>query len=270
MTRPTCQPIHTFPAAAARKLTYFFTDIDDTLSSDGQITSMAYQAVWELHQAGIKVVPVTGRPAGWCDMIARMWPVEAVIGENGAFYFHYDRTSRRMIREFFQTEDQRREGKRRLAELQHQVLEQVPGCDISADQPYRIADLAIDFCEDVDPLDDQSIAKICELATDLSLTWKVSSIHVNCWYGEFDKVTCLKKFLAKHCETTLKHFQNSMVYIGDSPNDEPMFAEVENSIAVANINRFLDSLDHLPAYITTSPSGQGFQEAVRHILRSQV
>ncbi|HPQ41511.1 MAG TPA: HAD-IIB family hydrolase [bacterium] len=266
MTPESCLPIHRFPPSAARKLHYFFHDIDDTLSSGGRITSDAYAALWDLHQAGIRVVPVTGRPAGWCDHIARMWPVEAVIGENGAFYFAYDRTHRTMHRVFLQSDTDRRRGHHLLESLRDRVLREVPGSAVSADQPYRLADLAIDFCEDVEPLDPESIDAICRIAGELGLTWKVSSIHVNCWYGHFDKLTCLKHFLSRHCGSSLAEMQDTMVFIGDSPNDEPMFSEVLQSIAVANIRECLHRLTHHPAYITRAASGDGFREAVDTIL----
>src|SRR4051812_18334202 len=72
-------------------------DIDDTLSTEGQLTADAYEALWRLKAAGHAVVPITGRPAGWCDHIARFWPVDAVVGENGAFTFYMEGGVRRRI-----------------------------------------------------------------------------------------------------------------------------------------------------------------------------
>lgn len=261
-----CRPIRHFPASAAEHLRFFFHDIDDTLTTDGRLTAPAFAALWDLHRAGIRVIPVTGRPAGWCDHIARMWPVDAVIGENGAFYFAYDRIHRTMHRSFLQSESDRQQGTALLETLREQVLRDVPGCAVSADQSYRLADLAIDFCEDVEPLDSRAIDAICRIAGDLGLTWKVSSIHVNCWYGNFDKLSCLKHFLRDHAGRTLNDLQDSMIFIGDSPNDEPMFSEVTQTIAVANIRNCLDRLTYLPAYITEGSSGEGFREAVDTIL----
>ena len=74
-----------------RRLEWFFTDIDDTLTSGGLLPPESFEALWMLHESGIRVVPVTGRPAGWCDHIARMWPVSGVVGENGSFFFRYDK-----------------------------------------------------------------------------------------------------------------------------------------------------------------------------------
>ena len=81
-----------------------FCDIDDTLTTDGHLTAAAYAALDALKTAGKLVIPITGRPAGWCDHIARMWPVDAVVGENGAFYFQYDRHARKLIKRFLDDE----------------------------------------------------------------------------------------------------------------------------------------------------------------------
>jgi HAD superfamily hydrolase (TIGR01484 family) len=78
------KPLSMLPEPARREMRCVFTDIDDTLSTRGRITAEAYAAMERLHAAGYLVIPVTGRPAGWCDHIARMWPVDAVVGENGA------------------------------------------------------------------------------------------------------------------------------------------------------------------------------------------
>jgi hydroxymethylpyrimidine pyrophosphatase-like HAD family hydrolase len=199
-----------------------------------------------------------------------MWPVKGVIGENGAFYFSYDRTQNRMNRVYLLTEEERREGQRRLKTIRRRVLTEVPGCRISADQPYRIADLAIDFREDVEPLSKEDIRKICQIAGEEGATYKVSSIHVNCWYGDHNKVACLKRFLQDFASQSFEAAQSSIVFVGDSPNDEPMFQELEHSIAVANIKHFLSDLQYYPTYITTQEAAEGFTEAVEVILRKRM
>src|SRR5438094_2047474 len=131
-----------WPAAARRAICFVLLDIDDTLTTDGRLTAAAYDALERLSRRGLRVIPVTGRPAGWCDLIARFWPVDAVIGENGAFYFRYDRETRTMIRRFWLGEEERQEARRRLDRLGAQILAAVPGARLAADQPYRAADLA--------------------------------------------------------------------------------------------------------------------------------
>src|SRR6478609_6593746 len=139
------------------------TDIDDTVSTEGTLTGEAYAALEALKKAGLLVVPVTGRPAGWCDHIARFWPVDAVVGENGAFWMWHDDAQRRLRTRFVLDEAARAEGKRRLDAVRAQVLREVPGSGIASDQPYRAADLAIDFCEDVAPLPHDEIIHIVKI-----------------------------------------------------------------------------------------------------------
>ena len=67
-----------------KEIRYVFTDIDDTLTDNGSLRASAYSAIEALDNAGIAVIPITGRPAGWCDLIARFWPVRGVVGDIAA------------------------------------------------------------------------------------------------------------------------------------------------------------------------------------------
>jgi hypothetical protein len=259
-------PVREIPAGVCRSLEFFFTDIDDTMTEGGLLPDGAYSALWDLHRAGIRVVPVTGRPAGWCDHIARMWPVDGVIGENGAFYFIYDRKAKRMRREYAQSADERGRGRAALERVRRETLLEVPGCAVAADQAYRIADLAIDFREDVPPLDEAAVDRICEIAHRNGAVCKVSSIHVNCWYGDYDKISCLKKYIDREFGLTVEKSRERTIFIGDSPNDEPSFREIKYSVGVANIRDFLQRLKNPPRYITEKESAEGFAETARIIL----
>ena len=249
-----------------RNVEYIFTDIDDTITTEGMMPASTLEDVWRLSSAGISVVLVTGRPAGWCDYFARMWPISGIIGENGAFYFSYDKELKKMTRVYLQTDSERKSGKERLDKLSKRVLLEVPGCGISADQPFRIADLAIDFCEDVAPLEDYAIDNICRIIEEEGAVYKVSSIHINCWYGDYDKLICFNRFLIDFTGNTLQGMQDKVIYIGDSPNDEPMFEKLKYSVAVHNIVNFLDRMDSFPAYKSSKDSGEGFKEIVETIL----
>ncbi len=263
-------PISDIPVPLCKGLKTLFTDIDDTITTEGLLTAESFAALWRLHDAGIEVVVVTGRPAGWCDHIARMWPVAAVIGENGAFYYSYDRTARtrEMKRVFLISEQERRAGQEKLERVRQRVLKEVPGCKIAADQSFRTTDLAVDFCEDVvPPLSSGEIDTICRIAESEGAIYKISSIHVNIWYGSFDKVSGVRRFLAdRGVDLTSPDIQDRVMFCGDSPNDEPMFAALRHSIAVANIRNFIDRLQTYPAYITEAESAAGFVEAVQTIL----
>ncbi len=245
-----------------RGITTILLDIDDTLTTQGKLTAQAYAALELLHVAGKRVVPVTGRPAGWCDHIARMWPVDAVIGENGAFYFFFadGRLHRR-----FQDEPSVRAGKReRLKALAQSILAAVPGSSLASDQPYRESDIAIDYCEDVAPLPAQTAERIAALMRDGGLTAKVSSIHVNGWFGGYDKLAMARTLFAERYGCALEQAQESVLFVGDSPNDVPMFAFFDNSVGVANVRRF--AMATPPKYVTANDAGAGFVELVAHLL----
>ncbi len=255
-----------FDREAARGFEGIFFDIDDTFTTGGKIPASAFSALWDLKQSGLKLVPITGRPAGWCDHIARMWPVDAVVGENGAFYFWLDAKAGKLKRRYMDPEPVRRERRVRLRRIEADILRSVPGAAVASDQMYREADLAIDFCEDVPPLDWPAIERICEIFRQHGATWKVSSIHVNGWYGDYDKLrmTCL--MAAELWGMDLDADRGRFLFCGDSPNDEPMFAFFPWSVGVHNVLRFVDRMRHLPAYVTACEGGEGFAEIARRVL----
>jgi hypothetical protein len=248
----------------ARAVSAVLTDIDDTLTTDGKLTAEAYSALERLQQAGFRVVPVTGRPAGWCDHIARMWPVDAVVGENGAFYFYY--ANGRLERRFRHDEAARAEKRARLKAIAERILAAVPGCALASDQPYRETDLAIDYCEDVPPLPLSAAEQIAALMREAGLTAKVSSIHVNGWFGDYDKLATARRLFAERFALDLDHANRQVVFAGDSPNDAPMFGFFHNSVGVANVRKFEKVLAAKPRFITQAPAGAGFQELAQHLL----
>lgn len=260
------KPIHDFPKKTRQQIKYVLTDIDDTLTLDGKLPAVAYSAMERLQKAGLKVVPITGRPAGWCDHIARMWPVDGLVGENGAFYFYYDSTERKMVRSYWRSDQQRREDQLKLAALREQILHEVPGCRVSVDQPYREADLAIDFCEDVQPLSMQEVQRIVSIFEAAGAVAKISSIHVNGWFGDYDKLAMTKRFFSEVFQVDLDSRKKAVIFSGDSPNDAPMFSFFPNGVGVANIRQFADDLQDKPAWITEKPGGYGFAEMVDILL----
>ena len=235
-----------------------FTDIDDTLTIDGQLPAQSYEMLWKLSDAGIDIIPVTGRPAGWCEMIARMWPVLGVVGENGALSFQYK--NKKMNRYFLVEERQRVENRHKLDTIAQEIFKEVPGAALASDQFTRLFDLAIDFCEDVPALSDSDVKKIVSVFQKHGATAKVSSIHVNGWFGDYDKRKMCEVFYEKNFHQTLASNQQKAAFIGDSPNDEPLFQFFENSVAVANILKFEKDLKHKPAFVCSKKGGLGFVE----------
>ena len=245
-------------------LEVIFTDIDDTLTHHGKLKANAYQALWELNEAGLKVVPITGRPAGWCELIARIWPVYGVVGENGAFYFRYE--NKKMHRWYAKSEDEWESDRDKLKTLETEILKEVPGTAVASDQFSRIADLAIDFSEDVEPLSQEDVRRIVDIFQKHGAQAKVSSIHVNGWFGDYNKLTTTKVFAEKVLGFDEEEMKSKCCFCGDSPNDEPMFAYFPLSFGVANIKDF--QLDSEPRFVAPSKGGDGFSEIAQVILSS--
>lgn len=243
-----------------------FTDIDDTLTDEGQLHADAYASLWKLHDAGIRVVPVTGRPAGWCEMIARFWPVHGVVGENGGFYFRYDPKARKMKRHFVFDEKTMAKNREQLEMIRYEVLRNVRGCAIASDQFSRLMDLAVDFAEDVGPLAESDVQEIVRTFEKHGAVAKVSSIHVNGWFGKYDKLSMTKIFCERELGFKFDDENASLAFCGDSPNDEPMFEAFKNSFAVANIVNFAGRLKHKPAFVSSQNGGHGFVQIAQRLL----
>lgn len=260
------RPLAECPTEQLSSLNGLLADIDDTITTDGKLTADAYSAMEQLRATGLRFVPITGRPAGWCDHIARMWPVDAVVGENGAFWFRYDHNRRTMSRWFAKSEASRRSDRSRLHEIGEEILREVPGASISADQLYREADLAIDFCEDIPRLPEECIERIVEIMKSHGMTVKVSSIHVNGWFGTYDKLSTTLDMLSNAFGGAMGEAAGRYAYIGDSPNDEPMFRHFDCTVGVANVADFAARMQTLPRYVTIERGGSGFAEFVRRIV----
>jgi HAD superfamily hydrolase (TIGR01484 family) len=237
-----------------------FTDIDDTLTTRGRLFAASYGALEKLQHAGLLVIPVTGRPAGWCDHIARMWPVDAVVGENGAFWFRHDAKAGKLVKRYIVSDAERAKRAERMQSIAARILREVPGCAIASDQPYREADLAVDFCEDVPALPRDAVLRIVAIMENEGLTAKVSSIHVNGWFGGYDKLSTTRLMMREDFRIDLDAGRDTFVFAGDSPNDQPMFAFFPNSVGVANVTEMADLMHDLPAWVTPSAGAAGFAE----------
>jgi HAD superfamily hydrolase (TIGR01484 family) len=263
------KPLADCPRATLTSIQGVLTDIDETVSTAGHLTAEAYAAMAALKQAGLLVIPVTGRPAGWCDLITRLWPVDAVVGENGAFWMWHDHEARKLRTQFVQSDAERADGRRRLETVRADVLREVAGAAVASDQPYRLADLAIDFCEDVPPLPRADVDRIVAIFERHGAQAKISSIHVNGWFGAYDKLTTTRTMMAELFGIDLGRDAANYVFSGDSPNDSPMFRYFPNSVGVANVRDFADAMPHLPRWITRAPSGAGFVELAQALIAAR-
>ncbi|WP_420333638.1 HAD-IIB family hydrolase [Roseibium sp.] len=263
------KPLASMPRETAASIHTVMADIDDTLTSDGRLPASAYSALERLKEAGFRVAAITGRPAGWCDMIARFWPVDGVVGENGAFYYAYDGTARKMRRVFAASDVVRRNNKLRYEQIAARILSEVPGAAVSADQAFREADLAIDFCEDVPALTSEDVDRIKAIFEEEGAVAKVSSIHVNGWYGSYDKLTMTRRFADEVLKLDLDGEKDRIVFCGDSPNDAPMFGFFPNACGVANVLDFKGRIDAEPGWITTARGGEGFAELANALIAAR-
>lgn len=262
-------PLSQLPRAIAANVHTVFSDIDDTLTTDGQLTAQAYAALEQLRRAGLRVILITGRPAGWCDHIARMWPVDAVIGENGAFYYWHDLAARKLKCRHLLDDAARQAHSAKLAAVRDTILRDVPGCAVASDQFCRLYDLAIDFCEDVAPLPVAAVNRIVALMEDAGMTAKISSIHVNGWFGQYDKLSMAHLLLRERYGIELAAERQRCLFVGDSPNDAPLFAYLPHAVGVANVMAFAERMSALPAYVTPSRGGAGFAELAQALMTAR-
>ena len=64
----------------------------------------------------------------------------------------------------------------------------------------------------------------------------------------------------------LKAVKETAIFIGDSPNDIPMFQFFPHSVGVANILAFKEKITHELAWVTQREGGYGFAEMVDELL----
>lgn len=249
------------PKVFPHKPRVLFTDVDDTLTWKGRLPHETFTAVVKLQQAGIRVIPVTGASAGWCDCMIRTWPIETIIGENGAYFV--DRNNEGRLSTYFAVDAAERSANwQRLQQLKNNVLDKFASAHSTADQPFRLTDIAFDINQDQKVARSEAfeIAKFCEA---FGMNVKISSIHINVWCGDYNKASTAKEWLAQHNIES-----RDAIFIGDSPNDDSMFSSFANTVGVANIKPFIGELKSPPDYITSHPGGYGFAEMAESLIEA--
>ncbi len=275
------QPLATLPDGAWSQVRGIFTDVDDTLTTDGAVTADALEALDELANAGLTVIPVTGRPIGWSEPFARAWPVRAIVAENGAVAWvapgngEHQMSSQRLmgkcqkLSKLYQQDAATRA--RNLAQLQHtaaRVLREVSGATLARDSAGRETDIAIDHSEFAH-LDQARIDEVVRIMRDEGLRATVSSIHINGWIGEHDKWQGACWIARELLGIDLPAQIGRWLFVGDSTNDQVMFRHFTHSVGVANIRRFEPQLRFKPRYVTQGERGAGFAE-MAHVLLGQL
>jgi len=260
------QALRLWPAAQRRQVLGVFTDIDDTLTTEGAITPDALQALQRLKNAGLPVVAITGRPVGWSVPFASNWPVDAIVAENGAVALVPQAGA--LQRLYLQDAATRARNLVRMQAVAARVLREVPGARLAQDSPGRETDIAIDHSE-FTHLPRESIQRVVDILRSEGMSATVSSIHINGWFGDHDKRVGARWILQALWNRDLDQELQRWVYVGDSTNDQRMFEVFDNSVGVANIRRFLPELVHLPRFVTDAERGAGFAEVVDALLAAR-
>jgi 3-deoxy-D-manno-octulosonate 8-phosphate phosphatase KdsC-like HAD superfamily phosphatase len=262
------RPFEHFPAARIGPIRFVLTDVDDTLTDGPRLPAATYAAIERLEDSGFRVIPVTAAPAGWCDLMCRMWPVAAVIGENGGLCFRHDRAAAGLPvgeteRHFWEPEAERRQHRDRLEMLGVRIQSLVPGATLAADQIYRQTTLA--FRNPGPPVSEQIVAALAEAGA----STVANSLWVLGWFGAFDKLAMARRMLAQLFACDIERERDAFVYVGDSLNDEPMFGFFPNSVGVAGVRHYLDRMTTPPQWVTRGGGGSGFVEVADALLRGR-
>lgn len=271
-------PLAELPPGAWSGVTGIFTDIDDTLTTAGALTDEALAALAKLDAAGVTVIPVTGRPAGWSAPFALAWPVRAIVAENGAVALRRASTAsdgtaclggndsgNQLLKTYQADAVTRTANHRRLQQVAARLLREVPGSMLARDSAGRETDIAIDHSEFA-RLDPDQVDAVVRIMRREGLNASISSIHVNGWIGNHDKwqgaCWVARTLLGRELPTEIDRW----IYVGDSTNDQVMFQHFHHSVGVANIRRFESQLQHRPRHVTQAERGAGFAEVAERLL----
>ncbi len=270
------RPLASWPVEQRRMIIGVFTDIDDTLTTDGAITSDALDALAQLKDAGLHLIAITGRPVGWSAAFARCWPVDAIVAENGSVALVRELAHSPHgevpigVRRLYQQDAGVRAGNfARMQQVARRVLREVPGTVLAQDSPGRETDIAIDHGE-FSHLGPDKIAQVLLILRAEGMSATVSSIHINAWFGTHNKLEGARWIVRELFGRELGAELQRWAYVGDSTNDQLMFEAFEQSVGVANIRRFVPELTHLPRYVAPSERGAGFAEVADALLHAKL
>lgn len=259
------KPLELLNRKDCQAVRYILTDVDDTLTWEGRLPTDTLVALEQLASRGLIVIPVTGGCAGWSDMMARTWPIAGVITEGGGAFIKKDGNGS-LNYQFWHDEAVMAAKKAEILAIVTSVLESFPELRLARDQAYRLTDVAIDFAQEVRPPAIDAKDACLQALKELGLNAKASSIHINVSGEGYDKFAMAKRVLNQVYGVGDELFAAQVMYVGDAPNDESMFARFPLSIGVANISLHEDNMTHLPRFKTNFPGGLGFAELTQQLL----
>jgi HAD superfamily hydrolase (TIGR01484 family) len=257
------RPLEQADAKEFASVRFVLTDMDETLTFHGRLRAATYSALERLRDAGLIVIPVTAAPAGWCDQMARMWPVDGVIGENGGFFFRRKPNGHGLDR-FFWNSDDGRENSAHLDGIVRSVLNAVPEARLAEDNRFRLTSVAF-----ARPTDAELCAAILSALRAVGADTTVNNLWVLGWFGGYDKLAMTKRVLTQEYGLDVEADKGAVLYTGDSTNDAPMFSYFRHTAGVSTVRDYLSEIPTPPAWITRGPGGAGFVEAADAVLRSR-
>jgi hydroxymethylpyrimidine pyrophosphatase-like HAD family hydrolase len=260
------KPLSALAPDEARRLQGLLFDLDDTLLTHGTLTRVAYESLWDMHDAGLKLVAVTGRPSGWGEVLARQWPIEGCVTENGAV--HLVREGSGVARRDACGESERRSRRVRLARLVGRVRELVPEARLTDDMDARRSDVTWDIGERV-KLPDERVNAVTQLIHEAGARSMQSSVHLHATYDTDDKASGAVRFLSQQLGVEAGAAVVRFAFVGDSGNDASCFAAFRTTFGVANVRAVVSRLSVPPRYVADRPMGEGFADVAAEVLRQR-
>jgi trehalose-6-phosphatase len=253
------RPLRNAPQGQFSKVKYVLTDVDDTLTYRGKLSARTYDALERLQTAKIKVIPVTAAPAGWCDLMVRMWPIDGVIGENGGFYTI--RRAQSVERKFWTDDHEQAQVAEQLQKLWREIELVLPLATLAADHVFRLTSVAWDR-----PSSEDDTNLLYKSILDLKANATINSLWVLGWYGSYDKLAMARRMMSEVYGVDIDNARDEILYVGDSTNDAPMFSHFPNSVGVRTVVEFLPKLAKPPAWVTQGHGGDGLVEVADSVI----
>ena len=257
------QELSLLSAERARSLSGLCFDVDDTVTTHGTLDPDAYRAMFALKASGFRLIAVTGRPLGFAEIIARTWPVDAAVGENGAGFISRVGTSLRSG--YWDPAELRASQQQQLVQLRERVAQEFPEIAVSSDAWARRCDLAFDVGEQAS-VPRARIDQLLALITAQGAHASVSSIHAHAQLGDHDKARGVQLTARELWGYAPAEVQARFAFVGDSGNDAAAFAFFALTVGVANVRAHLSRLPTPPGFVTQASFGAGFAELAHRLV----
>lgn len=265
---PRLQPLNALTTAQLRSVDFLLFDVDETFTSHGLLTHEAYASLFDLQRAGVTAIPVTGRPSGWGNVMLSTWPIDACVTENGGVISWKD--DQGVARQRIIHSEHRGPGYLpALRTLGENIIAQFSNVRVSADQPYRLTDLAIDYNEQSTNVAPETVAAVVRMMQDAGYKTAVSSIHIHAYFPYNEKADGVYPLMETKFNLSRDELHKRSAFIGDSPNDASLFGAIPISVGVANVRESLDKISIPPAYVCENECGAGFVEFAQKLIAAR-